>query len=549
MKQPIRPSEVIATTEFFDDALDTPHVREPRLRFAEQETLRMYASRLSLGLVLGLALACSSESTSAPPTEATRLAPGGAQDFGLFRDIVESGGVPSPDTLDATGFFAEHAIGTPEATCDDAVCASASLGVLRNLIDGRTCTLVRVGLATPLTPEAVAEPAHVVLVIDASAHATTLRETLIRPALEALFAGLRAGDTVSVVAFAGRATTIASETRSFDETWAALEATPSVGFRDLYAGLRAGYELAATTEGRDARVLALVTPGTEHGVTSPARIVELIRAYAREGIATSVVGFGVREDETLWSRIAASGAGNAYFVGDDGEQARTVLRDEIATSFTPIARDVRIRLDAGNAWDVVGLYGVTDPQLDTEAGIASIPSLFLAGRRDGGAPGMIGSGMGRRGGGGALLFELMPRASFAGTDLRSVGDVSVQFVDPRTGETIVQRTTVSTPFDATAIPEDGFVGDASVDKAFVALNVFVAFKSITLAVQEGDYAEALSTGRALEPNLVQWLAEQPDTDVEDDLAILRALLSNVEDDAPANTNVAQAEPTPRWSYD
>lgn len=506
--------------------------------------------RFLLFLVLLLSFACSSDAGPSEATPATRLAPGGAQDFGLFRDIVESGGVPSPDTLDATGFFAEHAIGTPEATCGASVCASASLGVLRNLMDGRTCTLVRVGLATPLGAESVATPAHVVVALDLSGRSLAVRETVIRPALSALFAGLGEGDTVSVVGYSEGTTRIASHARTFEEVWPAIEST-SGGFRDLYGGLRAAYELAGTTDdGREARVLALVTPGTDRGVTSPARLVELVRAYAREGIATSVVGLGAREDETLWSRLAASGAGNAYFVGEDGAEARAVIETEIATSFTPIARDVRIRLDAGNAWDVVGLYGATDAQLDTEAGIASLPSLFLAGRRDGGAGegGMVGPGM-RRGGGGALLFELMPRSSFAGTDLRSVGDVAVQFVDPRTGETIVQRTTVSTPFDATAIPEDGFVGDANVDKAFVVLNVFVAFKSITLAVQEGDYAEALATGRSLEPNLVRWLEGRPDTDVEDDLAILRALLSNVEDDAPADTDTANAQAVPRWSYD
>ena len=70
-----------------------------------------------------------------------------------------------------------------------------------------------------------------------------------------------------------------------------------------------------------------------------------------------------------------------------------------------------------------------------------------------------------------------------------------------------------------------------------------------LAVQEGDHAEAIVVGRALEPNLEAWLAARPDTDVEDDLAILRALLANVERDAPADTDVSQSQPTPRWSYD
>src|SRR5262245_58902648 len=33
---------------------------------------------------------------------------GGQQDIGEFRGILESGGLPGPDTLDANGFFNEH---------------------------------------------------------------------------------------------------------------------------------------------------------------------------------------------------------------------------------------------------------------------------------------------------------------------------------------------------------------------------------------------------------------------------------------------------------
>ncbi|MCB9634664.1 MAG: VWA domain-containing protein [Sandaracinus sp.] len=506
-----------------------------------------FASRLTRFLLAGALLgsvACGSGGDASgvvDPASATRLAPGGSQDFGLFRDLVERGEVPGPDTLEATGFFAEHAIGTPEAACDDAVCTSASLGVLRNLMDERTCTVVRVGFATPRTA-AEARPAHLVLLAQATGELATAEA-----ALDGVFAGLRGGDTVSLVGFDSRATTLVTETASLPEARAALLDHVSDGGLDLYAGLRAAYALAATTgEAREARVLVLTAGRTSQGITSPTRIVELVRSYAREGVATSVFGYGNDADAALWSRLAGSGAGNAFFAAD-ADDVREILREELATSFTPIARDVRVRLDAGNAWDVVGLYGVTDARLDTEAGIASLPSLFLAGRRDGGS--VMGPGMGRRGGGGALLFELMPRERFSGADLRSVGDVSVEFVDPSTGETVVQRSTVSTPFDATAIPEDGFVGDASVDKAFVVLNVFVAFKTMTLAVQEGDYAEAIVLGRALEPNLVTWLQANPDTDVEDDLSILRALLSNVERDAPADTDVSQAQPTPRWAYD
>ena len=41
---------------------------------------------------------------------------GGAQDFGLFREILLAGDIPGPDTIDDLGFFAEHKIDLPDAS-------------------------------------------------------------------------------------------------------------------------------------------------------------------------------------------------------------------------------------------------------------------------------------------------------------------------------------------------------------------------------------------------------------------------------------------------
>ncbi|MBX3251405.1 MAG: VWA domain-containing protein [Myxococcales bacterium] len=507
-------------------------------------------SKLFASLALLALGACGSTSDGAAlPREGgpgTRLAPGGAQDFGLFRDIVESGGIPTPETLDATGFFAEHAIGVPDATCGDALCAEASFGVMGNLLNGQACTLVRVSLATPLTaPEP--DPAHLVVLVDTSRHAATSRESVIEPGLVALFEGLSEGDRVSLVAFAGEATTLAEAASAPTEPLAALAAQPFGGDRDLYAGMRAAYALAARTEeGVEPRVLVLTSGGTDLGITSPARLASLVTAQAAEGIATTVVGFG-DADPVLWARLSATGAGNSYFIGGAAD-AREVFREELATSFTPLARDVRIRLDGGKAWDVVGVYGVSDVVFDPDAGVAAIPNLFIASRRDAG--GMVGPGMGRRGGGGAILFELMPRATVPrGTDLHEVGSIGIEFVDPRTGERVFQRADVQSPFAAGVVPDAGLFGDAYVEKAFVALNVLVGFKMMSLSATEGDHRRAISIGRNLELNLVDWLRRRPDTDIEDDLSILRALLANIEARAPSNTDIPNAPPAAQWAWD
>ena len=81
------------------------------------------AARASLARLLLLA-ACGS-SGSADRTAARRrpdagaggVSFGGQQDIGEFRGILDSGGIPGPDTLDANGFFNEHYAPPPATGC------------------------------------------------------------------------------------------------------------------------------------------------------------------------------------------------------------------------------------------------------------------------------------------------------------------------------------------------------------------------------------------------------------------------------------------------
>ncbi|MAT24779.1 MAG: hypothetical protein CMN29_07405 [Sandaracinus sp.] len=521
--------------------------RNDAMKRMKSTTTRARATLAAL-LALGLG-ACSDAGTAERGgSPGARLAPGGAQDFGLFRQIVEEGGIPASSTLDATGFFAEHAIGAPEASCDDAVCANASLGLMGNLINGNACTLVRVALST--TREAVTDrPVHLVVVADTSSRAQAEADALLRPALGALAEQLREGDRMSVVAFADTPTVLAEEASDSGTILAAHDAHAYGGQRDLYGALRAGYALAEerAREGEEARVLLLSTGGADLGITSPARLVELVQAQAGRGIATSVVGFGDDADETLWGRLSATGAGNSFFVADAAD-AREVFREELATSFTPLATDVSIRLDGGNGYHVVGLYGVSDADFEPASGTARVPSLFLAGRRDGGDVGE-GPGMGRRGGGGAILFELMPRLPRpAGADPFLVGDVTVSYTDPLTGEAVEQRAAVRAETEPGEMPPGGLFADPYIEKAFVTLNVLVGFKSMTLAAEEGDWAAGLAVGEGLAESLRGWLETTPDTDIEDDLALLERLLDTMQSRAGAGQD-RQATPTPVWAFD
>ena len=89
----------------------------------------MKKNLVSLFLLASFALlqGCASDSagdSAASPASAREAGPGavgvsqgGAQDFGLFRQILEDGKIPAPETLDDVGFFAEHKLEYPAPSC------------------------------------------------------------------------------------------------------------------------------------------------------------------------------------------------------------------------------------------------------------------------------------------------------------------------------------------------------------------------------------------------------------------------------------------------
>ena len=79
------------------------------------------------------------------------------------------GDIPGPDTIDDLGFFAEHKVPLPAADCGQDVCIHGMLGVMGNMISGSNCTVVLVGMNTPIGPaELPRPPLNLTIAVDLS---------------------------------------------------------------------------------------------------------------------------------------------------------------------------------------------------------------------------------------------------------------------------------------------------------------------------------------------------------------------------------------------
>ncbi|MEM6930605.1 MAG: VWA domain-containing protein, partial [Myxococcota bacterium] len=208
-----------------------------------------------LPFVIGLLLAgCSSSDVEAPsapaiPPGISGVGQGGAQDFGRFRQILDEGGIPGPDTLDDVGFFAEHKFELPAPDCGEDVCIHGMYGAMDNMIDGSVCTVVLVGMNTTLTPESVVRPPlDLTVVVDTSGSMSGQPIADVRRGLTDMLAVLQPDDRLSIVTF-GTVAEVRVDRASVasPQLELAIQALDTAGSTNLYAGLRAGYELAAAT--------------------------------------------------------------------------------------------------------------------------------------------------------------------------------------------------------------------------------------------------------------------------------------------------------------
>lgn len=472
---------------------------------------------------------------------ATGVSQGGAQDFGLFRQILEAGQVPAPGVIDPLGFFAEHKIDYPAADCGERLCLHGLLGVQGNMISGDACTVVQIGLNSPIRlDELERPPMDLVLAIDTSGSMRGDPISYVRRGLLRMIDGLAPGDRVAIVGYSQAAYPLLPEAAGEDAAAieAAINQLQAQGTTNIYDGLYSAFEIAAAwrTPGRQSRVVLLSDGQATAGIVQGERLKGLAQAYAREGIGITTIGVGTDFDIDVMRALSEVGAGNFYFL-ENPQAVEEVFADEIATFLVPVALDVEIEMGVGGGYRIGQAYGTNGWRGGLTGGVIEVPSLFLAGRQSAAAP--IEDG--RRGGGGGILIELLPLTDQAGVaNPNRVGQITMRWTDPQTGERNEQRTEINSPDAPGIIPAGGFFTDATVEKGFVMLNLLVGFQMAADLAYDADYGTAIGVLEALRPEVQAWLASvEGDPDIEDDLRYLDLFVDNLR---AQGTRVRGSEP-------
>ena len=469
----------------------------------------------------------------------TNVSFGGAQDFGYVRALIESGQVPRPNDLDPAGFYAEHSTPLPDPTCGERLCVQAMLGVMANLLNGQSCTMLQLGLNSPIVVDADDRPPlSLVLVVDVSGSMLGEdRITYVQEGLELLVAELHDEDRVALVTYETSARVVfpMTDVRGHrNDLLAVIRNLQAEGSTNLYDGLQLGYrELASHWDsGRQNRVILLSDGNPTVGETDTADILEMSAAYNSDGMGLTTVGLGVDFNLALMQGLAEQADGNFYFL-ENATAVDEVFTEELAYFTLPVAFDVTLEVRSGPFYEVQRISG--SKRMTAEDGDAKmeVPSVFFAHRLAHDDVHEGPDGVGRRGGGSLLLLEMMPTTWDGAVPGESdVAEVVLTYREPGTDATVEDRVLVHYPHAPGEMLEHGFFEGPIVTKSFVVMNLYFGIETASLLFWGGEAREA----RDLLEQVIAAAADyedsandgEGDVDIQLDIALLEDLVRVIE---------------------
>jgi Ca-activated chloride channel family protein len=168
-----------------------------------------------------------------------------------------------------------------------------------------------------------------------------------------------------------------------------------------------------------------------------------------------------------------------------------VFTEELSYFTVPVAFDLELTMTTGEDYGFLRAVGSHFWETTETGGRLEVPSVFLAHRT---SHDDVTEDGGRRGGGSALLVELMPRAE-DGSDPEEadVAKLELSFREPGSNEVIREVVEVAYPYSPWDTLEIGYFENEIVEKSFVMLNIYSALELACQSFYNGNPTEGIAT--------------------------------------------------------
>ena len=451
---------------------------------------------------------------------------GGAQDIGAFRAILDAGGIPGEDTLDANGFFSEHYSELPPADCGDPLCLVGMIAVGRDWVRSVDREVLQVSLSTPIDPsELERKPLNLVVVVDTSGSmAEENRIGFARDGLHTLIGELEEGDRMALVTYSDDVTVRAtlSEPSGAAALHEMADALVASGGTNLHDGLERGFQLGLESldPERQNRVILVSDGLATIGVTDDASIHSMSDGYLSDGIGLTTIGVGLDFNVALMRGLSERGAGNFYFL-EDATAIAEVFREELDYFVTPLAFDVEIEVAAESGWrigDVVGTHYWSGSDL---SGGVTLPAVFVA-SRESDQPGEYG----RRGAGGALFVSMAPSSGSVWDPSDALASLSLTYRVPGEEERRGSSLLVDSRPEPGTSEDDVYLSNAAMAEHYSMYSMFLGLREAT-RLAETSYDCALTALDLLDARAAVWQGEFADEDIEADRRLIEQFRTNL----------------------
>lgn len=307
--------------------------------------------------------------------------PGGVQDMGFARELVENGQVPPAEAFNVEGMFSEHDLPLEGDRCTTTLCLRGAMGVAPDEDDQRSAWL-QVGLSSTINPETYERPSLTVVAtvdISGSMSGTPLRVS--QEMMLALIDQLEPTDYFGLVTYGYSSEVVLPVTAATDleRLRSAVNALASNGSTNMEAGLRATFDHLARVEApTDLKRVWLFTDVRPNVGADTASQFETMVAEAAEedGIGLSVFGMGVGLGQEIMVGMSHLRGGNAFSLFSSAD-VTDLMEESWPWMACPIAYNLQMAVYPQDGLELSESYGI--PADDGAGNISlDVATVFLS---------------------------------------------------------------------------------------------------------------------------------------------------------------------------